>query len=122
MPPKPVLCDMCGGKFFKSSIAIHQKQCAAKKIAQTVFCPVCELPVNNDEYAGHLEACKDANAGKKKKRPAKNAAPQRLPEKCVPAVVRCRRVQELPAPCWLAAMSRRCRVGPRRSAPRVDAH
>ncbi len=82
MPPKPVVCDMCGGKFFKSSIGIHQKQCAAKKIAQTSFCPICDLPVSNDEFSGHVEDCKAANAGKKKtKKPA--GAPARLPDRWV---------------------------------------
>lgn len=60
-PPQPVICDMCNQKFFKASIGIHQKQCAAKKIAQTSFCPVCELPVTNDEFSAHVTECKEAN-------------------------------------------------------------
>ena len=82
-PPQPILCDLCGGKFFKNSIGIHQKQCAAKKIAQTVFCPICELPVTNDEYAGHVADCKEANKGKpKKKGAAKQAGAGQLPARC----------------------------------------
>lgn len=57
-PPQAIICEICGGKFSKHSLLIHQKQCAVKREASTSFCPVCDCLVSNDEYSSHVGECK----------------------------------------------------------------
>ena len=60
-PPSTVVCEICGGKFSKHSLLIHQKQCATKRELSTAFCPSCDQIVSNDEYSKHVTACKAVN-------------------------------------------------------------
>ena len=78
-PPSTVLCEICHQKFSVRSLAIHQKSCAKKREEGTVFCPVCDQLVSNDEYQKHYSECKDVNAHllKKKKEAAAAAAAAR---------------------------------------------
>ena len=73
-PPAWVPCELCGKSFGKSSIAIHMKQCIAKREASTSFCPVCDNIVSNDEYERHVGECKIVNAELFKKKKAAEAA------------------------------------------------
>ena len=73
-PPAFVLCELCHKKFGKSSIAIHMKQCIAKREASTSFCPVCDNIVSNDEFEKHVAECKVVNAELFKKKKAEAAA------------------------------------------------
>lgn len=61
-PPSVAICEICGGKFSKHSLAIHQKACVKKREESTSFCPVCDQLVTNDEYSHHVEECKRVNA------------------------------------------------------------
>lgn len=72
-PPQAVICEVCGGKFFKHSYAHHLKQCIKKKEAQTVMCDWCGHAISKDEYASHTPACKAAHKGRKAK-PRKGAS------------------------------------------------
>lgn len=60
-PPLAIICEICGGKFSKHSLVIHQKACVAKREASTSFCPVCDCLVSNDEYGSHVTECKRVN-------------------------------------------------------------
>lgn len=68
------MCELCHNKFGKHSIAIHMKQCIAKREASTAFCPVCDNLVSNDEYEKHVAECKVVNAELLKKKKAEQAA------------------------------------------------
>ena len=57
-PPRDVLCDICGQKFFKHSLPIHRKQCLVKREQCFSECPKCLRRVSNDEYGTHVEECK----------------------------------------------------------------
>ena len=70
-PPKGVLCDLCGQKFFKHSLPIHRKQCAVKMANAYSECPKCLRRVSNDEYGKHVSECKIIRA-----KPAKIAPPK----------------------------------------------
>ena len=37
-PPSTVVCELCGGKYSKHSLIIHQKQCVVKRELSTAFC------------------------------------------------------------------------------------
>ena len=37
-PPSTVVCELCGGKFSKHSLIIHQKACVVKREQSTSFC------------------------------------------------------------------------------------
>lgn len=78
-PPRTILCEICNGKFFKSSLAIHKKQCAKKHIAATTNCPVCGLQISNDEYQSHVPACKDANRDYAARTKGKKAGKGKVP-------------------------------------------
>jgi len=60
-PPAAVVCELCGGKFSKHSLPIHQKACVVKRELSTSFCPVCDCLVSNDEYSAHVGECKKLN-------------------------------------------------------------
>jgi len=76
-PPIAVICEICGGKFSRHSLAIHQKACVVKREQSTDFCPVCDQLVSNDEYGKHVEECKRVNAPLLKEKKAKAAAEQK---------------------------------------------
>lgn len=76
-PPSAVICEICGGKYSKHSLAIHQKACVKKREESTDFCPVCDQLVSNDEYGKHVEECKRVNAPLLKEKKAKAAAEQK---------------------------------------------
>ncbi|CAK9115448.1 150 kDa isoform (150 kDa dynein-associated polypeptide) (DAP-150) (DP-150) (p150-glued) [Durusdinium trenchii] len=57
-PPQPLLCDLCGQKFFKRSLPIHRKQCEKKFAAAFSECKKCLRKVSNDEYEQHVSECK----------------------------------------------------------------
>ena len=60
-PPQSVVCEICGGKYSKHSLIIHQRQCVVKREASTVYCPSCSQLVSNDEYGAHVTKCRDVN-------------------------------------------------------------
>ena len=60
-PPSTVVCELCGGKFSKHSLVIHQKQCMVKRELSTAFCPCCDQLVSNDEYSKHVTQCRVVN-------------------------------------------------------------
>jgi hypothetical protein len=60
-PPSTVVCELCGGKFSKHSLVIHQKQCVVKRELSTAFCPCCDQLVSNDEYSKHVTKCREVN-------------------------------------------------------------
>lgn len=66
-PPQAVICEVCGGKFFKHSYAHHLKQCIKKKDASTVTCDYCGHSLTRDEWDAHVPSCKAAHRGRKKK-------------------------------------------------------
>lgn len=59
--PVTIVCEICGGKFSRHSLLIHQKQCVKKRELSTSFCPVCDCIVSNDEYSSHVTECKRVN-------------------------------------------------------------
>lgn len=57
MPPKAVVCSLCGGKFFKSSLAHHQKVCREKVGRQCHECPYCHGLWPMLEMDAHIMTC-----------------------------------------------------------------
>ncbi|KAA0157878.1 hypothetical protein FNF31_05691 [Cafeteria roenbergensis] len=60
-PPVFVVCEICGKKFSKRSLGIHQKQCLKKAESSMTHCTICGLPVSKDEYSAHVDDCKRHN-------------------------------------------------------------
>ena len=55
MPPRVVICELCGGKFFPHSIDKHRKVCRDKVGVQLHPCPYCQagVPMSGSAKAGH---------------------------------------------------------------------
>eukprot|EP00927_Polykrikos_kofoidii_P059863 TRINITY_DN54984_c0_g1_i1.p1 TRINITY_DN54984_c0_g1~~TRINITY_DN54984_c0_g1_i1.p1 ORF type:complete len:476 (+),score=50.82 TRINITY_DN54984_c0_g1_i1:150-1577(+) len=62
MPPRAVVCELCGGKFFRSSLAIHQKTCRTKVGLQMHECPYCHAGVPMLEMDTHVMRCPAAKS------------------------------------------------------------
>jgi hypothetical protein len=62
MAPRPVLCSLCGGKFFKASLAHHQKVCCQKVGKQCHECPYCHALWPMLELDAHILTCGAAQA------------------------------------------------------------
>mmetsp|Transcript_50275 Transcript_50275/g.92913 ORF Transcript_50275/g.92913 Transcript_50275/m.92913 type:complete len:325 (-) Transcript_50275:109-1083(-) len=60
MPPRVVICDLCGGKFFPHSIEKHQKVCREKVGVQLHPCPYCGSAVSMLEMDSHILKCSEA--------------------------------------------------------------
>lgn len=60
MPPRDVLCDLCGGKFFAHSLPHHRKSCQKKIQVQRLDCPYCGMAVTQLEMDSHVSGCKAA--------------------------------------------------------------
>ncbi|KAL8452203.1 hypothetical protein Emed_001510 [Eimeria media] len=72
MAPRGIICHMCGGEFFKQSLPIHQKACAAKQRHILLQCQHCNKEVPKLELEEHLARCPKA--------PKRKAAAQQLSE------------------------------------------
>jgi len=62
MPPRVVLCDLCGGKFFPHSIGHHQKSCRGKVGKTCIDCPYCGGGVPRLQMDAHILKCPEAIA------------------------------------------------------------
>eukprot|EP00405_Crypthecodinium_cohnii_P037155 CAMPEP_0206544256 /NCGR_PEP_ID=MMETSP0325_2-20121206/11409_1 /ASSEMBLY_ACC=CAM_ASM_000347 /TAXON_ID=2866 /ORGANISM="Crypthecodinium cohnii, Strain Seligo" /LENGTH=239 /DNA_ID=CAMNT_0054042969 /DNA_START=68 /DNA_END=784 /DNA_ORIENTATION=+ len=62
MPPRTVICDLCGGKFFAHSIDHHKKVCRDKVGKQNHECPYCHSGVPLLEMDAHILRCPEAKA------------------------------------------------------------
>lgn len=62
MPPRTVLCDLCGGKFFAHSIEHHKKVCRDKVGTAAHECPYCHAGVPMLEMDAHVRRCPEAKA------------------------------------------------------------
>mmetsp|Transcript_68498 Transcript_68498/g.164500 ORF Transcript_68498/g.164500 Transcript_68498/m.164500 type:complete len:367 (+) Transcript_68498:130-1230(+) len=62
MPPRVIICDLCGGKFFPHSIEKHQKVCRQKVGVQLHPCPYCGMGVPMLEMDAHVLKCPEAKA------------------------------------------------------------
>jgi len=62
MPPRAVICELCGGKFFKHSLAIHQKSCREKVGVRCHDCPHCGTAVPLLDMDAHIMRCPEAKA------------------------------------------------------------
>eukprot|EP00933_Yihiella_yeosuensis_P070900 TRINITY_DN79067_c0_g1_i1.p1 TRINITY_DN79067_c0_g1~~TRINITY_DN79067_c0_g1_i1.p1 ORF type:complete len:428 (+),score=57.07 TRINITY_DN79067_c0_g1_i1:96-1379(+) len=62
MPPREVICDLCGGKFFAHSLPIHRRTCEVKVQSQLHDCPYCGMAVTQLEMDAHVMSCKAAKA------------------------------------------------------------
>ncbi|KAL8273295.1 hypothetical protein Esti_002796 [Eimeria stiedai] len=60
MAPRGIICHMCGGEFFKQSLPIHQKACAAKLRHILLLCQHCNKEVPKLELEEHLARCPKA--------------------------------------------------------------
>eukprot|EP00927_Polykrikos_kofoidii_P016654 TRINITY_DN17546_c0_g1_i1.p1 TRINITY_DN17546_c0_g1~~TRINITY_DN17546_c0_g1_i1.p1 ORF type:complete len:533 (-),score=90.12 TRINITY_DN17546_c0_g1_i1:252-1850(-) len=78
MPPRAVLCELCGGKFFRSSLAIHQKTCRTKVGVQMHDCPYCHVGVPMLEMDLHVMRCPEAKAAGARPTGASAALAKRL--------------------------------------------
>merc|ERR1719461_1612592 len=54
------MCQICGRKCLKSSIAIHEKACREKFAKTHSECRVCGAMVGNNEWQDHKSFCKGA--------------------------------------------------------------
>jgi len=55
MPIKnTVICNMCGGKFFPSSLTFHQKACSKKQATLEIPCAYCDQLFRRDDMEHHL--------------------------------------------------------------------
>lgn len=55
--PNEVDCDLCGRPFFKTSIAIHRKQCLEKQPFIPTACPYCDAEVMTKDLEAHVKRC-----------------------------------------------------------------
>eukprot|EP00927_Polykrikos_kofoidii_P024028 TRINITY_DN21931_c0_g1_i1.p1 TRINITY_DN21931_c0_g1~~TRINITY_DN21931_c0_g1_i1.p1 ORF type:complete len:440 (-),score=41.01 TRINITY_DN21931_c0_g1_i1:154-1473(-) len=78
MPPRAVICELCGGKFFRSSLAIHQKTCRTKVGVQMHECPYCHAGVPMLEMDIHVTKCPEARAAGAKPTGASASLAKRL--------------------------------------------
>jgi len=62
MAPRSVICNLCGGKFFKASLAHHQKVCREKVGKQCHECPYCHSLWPMLEMDAHIMTCPAAQA------------------------------------------------------------
>lgn len=76
--PNAVLCSLCGGKFFKSSLAHHQKVCREKVGRQCHECPYCHGLFPMLEMDDHIRTCPAAQAAGAKPTGASAALARRL--------------------------------------------
>ncbi|KAL8433644.1 hypothetical protein ACSSS7_003742 [Eimeria intestinalis] len=60
MAPRGIICHMCGGEFFKQSLPIHQKACAAKQRHILLQCQFCNKELPKLELEEHLARCSKA--------------------------------------------------------------
>ena len=51
MPPQAILCPICGGKYFKSSLPIHMKACEKKYRLTHSQCENCGRMVNEEDWS-----------------------------------------------------------------------
>eukprot|EP00037_Helgoeca_nana_P010555 m.93113 g.93113 ORF g.93113 m.93113 type:complete len:430 (-) comp20274_c0_seq3:1354-2643(-) len=58
--PNEVDCDLCGRPFFKTSIAIHRKQCLEKQPFIQTACPHCDCEVMQKDLERHIKFCEKA--------------------------------------------------------------
>lgn len=70
--PKGIVCNICGGEFFKRSFAIHQKQCKKKFESCHEKCEWCGHYIELGDMT-HKAACKKRAKGKKYVAPKKKA-------------------------------------------------
>uniref|UniRef100_A0A7S4UMR7 Calmodulin n=1 Tax=Alexandrium monilatum TaxID=311494 RepID=A0A7S4UMR7_9DINO len=78
MPPRAVVCQLCGGKFFAASLAHHQKACQKKVGKQLHECPYCKAGVPMLEMDSHVMRCPAARAAGAKPTGASAALARRL--------------------------------------------
>eukprot|EP00419_Tripos_fusus_P046094 CAMPEP_0172824568 /NCGR_PEP_ID=MMETSP1075-20121228/18094_1 /TAXON_ID=2916 /ORGANISM="Ceratium fusus, Strain PA161109" /LENGTH=159 /DNA_ID=CAMNT_0013665871 /DNA_START=74 /DNA_END=550 /DNA_ORIENTATION=- len=62
MPPRAIVCDLCGGRFFKHSIDKHLKVCRERVGIQQHPCPYCGMGVPMLEMDAHVLRCSEAKA------------------------------------------------------------
>jgi len=73
MPPRAIVCHICGGKYFKSSFPIHLKQCEKKWKKTHSECAKCGAMVGKADWSDHLRHCKKTLS--KRERAAVSKAP-----------------------------------------------
>lgn len=78
MAPHAVICSLCGGKFFKSSLAHHQKVCREKVGKQCHECAYCHQLWPLLEMDAHIRTCPAAQAAGAKPTGASAALAKRL--------------------------------------------
>jgi len=78
MAPHAVICSLCGGKFFKSSLAHHQKVCREKVGKQCHECAYCHQLWPLLEMDAHIRTCPAAQAAGAKPTGASVALAKRL--------------------------------------------
>jgi len=62
MPPRAIICELCGGQFFKASLAHHQKVCRERVGVQVYDCPYCNCGVPMLQMDSHIMRCPEARA------------------------------------------------------------
>eukprot|EP00959_Pyramimonas_sp_CCMP1952_P075489 1577756-Pyramimonas_sp.AAC.1 len=50
-------CEMCGERFFPSSLKFHQKVCAKKHMTTELPCPYCDRTFWRIELQAHVQKC-----------------------------------------------------------------
>lgn len=78
MAPSAVSCSLCGGKFFKASLAHHQKVCQERIGKQCHECSYCHSLVPLLEMDAHIRTCEVARAAGAKPTGASSALARRL--------------------------------------------
>jgi len=78
MAPNAVSCSLCGGKFFKASLAHHQKVCREKIGKQCHECAYCHSLWPMLEMDAHIQTCEVALAAGAKPTGASSALAKRL--------------------------------------------
>lgn len=59
--PSPLICSMCGGKFFKASLPHHQKVCSDRMGIPLVDCAYCHARMPRIDLDAHVaRACPEA--------------------------------------------------------------
>eukprot|EP00929_Paragymnodinium_shiwhaense_P090146 TRINITY_DN50346_c0_g2_i1.p1 TRINITY_DN50346_c0_g2~~TRINITY_DN50346_c0_g2_i1.p1 ORF type:complete len:497 (-),score=101.14 TRINITY_DN50346_c0_g2_i1:399-1889(-) len=84
MPPREVICELCGGKFFQHSLPHHQKTCVVKMRTQAFECPYCSMAVTQLEIDSHILTCKAAKAAGALPTGQSKLLRQRLQQKAAP--------------------------------------